>query len=158
MRNVRIILSAQGEVKKGLYCLCIRRGKERLFCLCIRLGLYCLCVRIGKEGVNCLYVRLDTAGLYCLCVRRGKEGLYCLYVRRIFTLQAYGQTFMADDRFFSVVGSAASALNSVSGMIWGWLADRYTFKVRFSPAVGMIDEHTSEFFSCNQNIPGMIWG
>ncbi|KAK7467820.1 hypothetical protein BaRGS_00036964, partial [Batillaria attramentaria] len=43
--------------------------------------------------------------------------------------KAYGQTFMQDDRFFSIVGSCASALNAVSGMVWGWIADRYTCKL-----------------------------
>ncbi|XP_076456383.1 apicoplast pyruvate carrier 1-like [Babylonia areolata] len=42
--------------------------------------------------------------------------------------KSYGQTFMEDDRFFSIVGSCASAFNAVSGMFWGWVADRYTFK------------------------------
>ncbi|KAK7091678.1 oxalate:formate antiporter-like [Littorina saxatilis] len=43
--------------------------------------------------------------------------------------KSYGQTFIKDDRFFSIVGSCASALNAVSGMFWGWVADRYTFKM-----------------------------
>ena len=98
---------------------------------------------------------------------RSMEGYprtHCLCLRRIFTLQAYGQTFITDDRFFSIVGSCASALNAVSGMIWGWVADRYTFKVSLSPlntVSGMIwfgDKYTFKVsLSPLNTVSGMIW-
>ncbi|XP_076438092.1 apicoplast pyruvate carrier 1-like [Babylonia areolata] len=61
--------------------------------------------------------------------------LWCMFLLAAFgdvflvsQYKSYGQTFISDDRFFSIVGSCAAAFNAVGGIFWGWLADRFTFK------------------------------
>ena len=48
-------------------------------------------------------------------------------------LQAYGQTFIHDDRFLSIIASCTAVFNSLGRPIWGAVADRFCFQV--SPCV-----------------------
>jgi hypothetical protein len=44
-------------------------------------------------------------------------------------LQAYGQTFISDDLFLAAVGTIAAFCNASGRIMWGTIADRYSFKV-----------------------------
>ena len=51
--------------------------------------------------------------------------------------QAYGQTFIYDDDFLAWVGIFAAVCNASGRILWGTVADRYSFKVGlFAVAVG----------------------
>ncbi|XP_071085004.1 apicoplast pyruvate carrier 1-like [Haliotis cracherodii] len=43
--------------------------------------------------------------------------------------KAYGQTFIHDDQFLAVVGSFASLFNAGGRILWGYLGDKFSFKV-----------------------------
>ncbi|XP_035693942.1 oxalate:formate antiporter-like [Branchiostoma floridae] len=43
--------------------------------------------------------------------------------------KAFGQTKIQDDHFLALVGAFSAVLNAVGRPFWGWLADRYSFKV-----------------------------
>ncbi|XP_060077328.1 uncharacterized protein LOC132556890 [Ylistrum balloti] len=43
--------------------------------------------------------------------------------------KTYGQTFIKDDRFLAVVGSLAAVCNGGGRILWGYLADKFCFKV-----------------------------
>ncbi|XP_046378141.2 oxalate:formate antiporter-like isoform X1 [Haliotis rufescens] len=43
--------------------------------------------------------------------------------------KAYGQTFINDDQFLTVVGSIASLFNAGGRLFWGYLGDKFSFKV-----------------------------
>ncbi|KAL8561528.1 hypothetical protein ACOMHN_057222 [Nucella lapillus] len=87
-----------------------------------------------EKKENCVEVDMDVPPLQMLRSRM----FYCIWVMFLLgglggvivasQYKAYGLTFLKDDRFFSIVGSCASAFNAVSGMFWGWVADKYTFK------------------------------
>ena len=44
-------------------------------------------------------------------------------------LQAYGQTFIEDDKFLALVGSFSSVFNALGRVFWGHMMDRTSFKV-----------------------------
>ena len=44
-------------------------------------------------------------------------------------LQAYGQTFIHDDHFLSLVASVSAIFNAVGRPFWGLLADRAGYRV-----------------------------
>ena len=44
-------------------------------------------------------------------------------------LQAYGQTFIHDDHFLSLVASVSAIFNAVGRPFWGLLADRTGYRV-----------------------------
>jgi MFS family permease len=46
--------------------------------------------------------------------------------------KTFGQTFIADDDFFTNVGTAASLANAFGRLGWGFLADKIPSKVHFS--------------------------
>lgn len=54
----------------------------------------------------------------------------------LFSLQAYGQTFITDDYFLAIVGSLAAFFNSGGRILWGILADRYSVRVRSPRPMG----------------------
>eukprot|EP00058_Branchiostoma_floridae_P015308 XP_002600796.1 hypothetical protein BRAFLDRAFT_95083 [Branchiostoma floridae] len=43
--------------------------------------------------------------------------------------KAFGQTKIQDDHFLALVGAFSAVLNSAGRPFWGWMADRYSFKV-----------------------------
>lgn len=43
--------------------------------------------------------------------------------------QAYGQSFIKDDHFLAIVGSLAAVCNGSGRIMWGHLADKYSFRV-----------------------------
>uniref|UniRef100_A0A0B7A8L4 Major facilitator superfamily (MFS) profile domain-containing protein n=1 Tax=Arion vulgaris TaxID=1028688 RepID=A0A0B7A8L4_9EUPU len=43
--------------------------------------------------------------------------------------KAYGQTFISDDTFMGVVGSFAALFNAFGRIMWGSIADRFSFRV-----------------------------
>ncbi|KAL8603386.1 hypothetical protein ACOMHN_004237 [Nucella lapillus] len=43
--------------------------------------------------------------------------------------KSYGQSFIKDDQFIAVVGSCAAVFNALGGLVWGHLADRFSFHV-----------------------------
>ena len=43
--------------------------------------------------------------------------------------QAFGQRFITDDRFLSVVGSMASVFNCIGRPFWGAIMDKFGYKV-----------------------------
>ncbi|CAL1545164.1 unnamed protein product [Lymnaea stagnalis] len=43
--------------------------------------------------------------------------------------KAYGQTFIVDDTFLALVGAFAALFNAVGRIIWGLIADRFSFRV-----------------------------
>ena len=43
--------------------------------------------------------------------------------------QAYGQTFINDDVFLAWVGTFAAVCSASGRILWGTLADKYSFKV-----------------------------
>ncbi|XP_066267714.1 uncharacterized MFS-type transporter YhjX-like [Branchiostoma lanceolatum] len=43
--------------------------------------------------------------------------------------KAFGQTKIEDDHFLALVGAFSAILNALGRPFWGWLADRYSFKV-----------------------------
>ena len=42
--------------------------------------------------------------------------------------KSYGETFISNDRFLAIVGSFASVFNGLCRILWGYLADRISFK------------------------------
>lgn len=47
-----------------------------------------------------------------------------------FLLQAYGQSFINDDYFLSLVGACSSLFNAIGRITWGIVADKFSFRVR----------------------------
>ncbi|CAH1245153.1 SLC16A14 [Branchiostoma lanceolatum] len=45
--------------------------------------------------------------------------------------KAFGETKIEDDHFLALVGAFSAVLNALGRPFWGWLADRYSFKVSF---------------------------
>lgn len=45
-------------------------------------------------------------------------------------LQAYGQSFINDDYFLSLVGACSSLFNAIGRITWGIVADKFSFRVR----------------------------
>nr|XP_006819140.1 PREDICTED: uncharacterized protein LOC100370263 [Saccoglossus kowalevskii] len=43
--------------------------------------------------------------------------------------KAYGQTFIADDMFLALVGSFSSVCNALGRIMWGYLADKISYKI-----------------------------
>lgn len=43
--------------------------------------------------------------------------------------KAYGQMFIQDDHFLALVGSFAAVFNAGGRLFWGWLADRFSYKL-----------------------------
>lgn len=43
--------------------------------------------------------------------------------------KTFGQTFMTDDKFLSLVGSFAALLNALSTFVWGFLIEKLPFKL-----------------------------
>jgi len=43
--------------------------------------------------------------------------------------KAFGQTFINNDQYLATVGAIAAVLNSGMRVVWGFLADKYTYKV-----------------------------
>ena len=52
-----------------------------------------------------------------------------MYSFHVPAFQAYGQTFINDDVFLAWVGAFAAICNALGRIMWGTLADRYSFKV-----------------------------
>ena len=62
--------------------------------------------------------------LLWLCLLFGGLGLPALDIYK-----AFGQTFLDDDEFLAMIGAFAGIFNSGGRLVWGFLGDRYTFKV-----------------------------
>jgi MFS family permease len=43
--------------------------------------------------------------------------------------KTFGQTFIKDDHFFAITGSIGGVFNSFGRLFWGYMIDRYSFKV-----------------------------
>ena len=43
--------------------------------------------------------------------------------------KTFGQTFISDDSFLSIVGSVSSAFNATGRLLWGYLVDKIPYKV-----------------------------
>jgi hypothetical protein len=46
--------------------------------------------------------------------------------------KTFGQTFINNDKFLSIVGSTASFFNALGRLFWGFLIDKLSFKVKSS--------------------------
>lgn len=44
-------------------------------------------------------------------------------------MQTYGQTFIRDDHFMAAVSSVSSVFNCLGRLVFGALADRFSFQV-----------------------------
>ncbi|KAI3388043.1 hypothetical protein SNEBB_008849 [Seison nebaliae] len=46
--------------------------------------------------------------------------------------KAYGQTFIKDDKFLAIVGAIAGIMNSSGRVMWGYICDRFSYKLAMS--------------------------
>ncbi|XP_021344893.1 uncharacterized protein LOC110444864, partial [Mizuhopecten yessoensis] len=51
--------------------------------------------------------------------------------------KTYGQTFIKDDHFLAIVGSLAAVCNGGGRILWGYLADKFCFKVASMLSCGL---------------------
>lgn len=77
-----------------------------------------------KEALKTHHLYLIAAMLSLSTV--GSSGIITFY-------KAFGQTFIFDDRFLAITGSIAGIFNSTGRLFWGYLIDRFSFKV-YTPA------------------------
>ena len=54
----------------------------------------------------------------------GKSFIYC----KINDFQAYGQSYIEDDHFLSIVGALAAIFNATGRIFWGNLCDGYGYR------------------------------
>ncbi|XP_033733057.1 oxalate:formate antiporter-like isoform X2 [Pecten maximus] len=76
-----------------------------------------------------------------------KKAFYMLWFLYLFNGQGiqfisslyktYGQTFIKDDRFLAIVGSLAAVCNGGGRILWGYLADKFCFKVASMMSCGL---------------------
>lgn len=57
------------------------------------------------------------------------DGFSMVYVATLY--KAFGQTFIRNDILLAVVGSVASIFNAAGRIFWGYIADKFSFKVSF---------------------------
>lgn len=59
--------------------------------------------------------------------------------------KAYGQTFIKDDHFLAVVGSLAAVCNGFGRILWGHIADKYSFRMAMMLSCGSFAVLTLSF-------------
>ena len=60
--------------------------------------------------------------------------------------KVFGQTFIKDDKFLSVVGSISSVFNCSGRLLWGLVMDRFSYKVSMSIESAILVILTSTFY------------
>eukprot|EP00118_Oscarella_pearsei_P015609 m.141592 g.141592 ORF g.141592 m.141592 type:complete len:461 (+) comp38348_c1_seq13:61-1443(+) len=70
---------------------------------------------------------LKTKRFYMLWVMFFCLGQAVTFVASLY--KAYGLTYINDDAFMAIVGSIASPFNALGRILWGFLADRFSFRI-----------------------------
>ena len=95
-----------------------------------------------------------------LCVTRSKaikrKEFYLLWITRLSVVmlsnvvsayyKVFGQTFIRDDKFLSLVGSISSIFNCFGRLLWGLIMDRFGYKVSMSVVSILLTLLMSTFF------------
>lgn len=81
-----------------------------------------------KEGIHPLMV-LRSFNFYHLWVMFLLAGFSVTFIANLY--KVFGLSFIDDDQFLAIVGSASSILNCTGRIVWGLVADRFTFKIAF---------------------------
>ena len=78
------------------------------------------------EGVHPLVV-LKSFNFYHLWVMFLVAGFAVSFIANLY--KVFGLSFIDDDQFLAIVGSASSILNCAGRVVWGLIADRFSFKI-----------------------------
>lgn len=54
---------------------------------------------------------------------------FSTYLKFLFQIKSFGQTFIDDDKFLTSVNAGSSVINLFLKILWGWIIDKYCFKV-----------------------------
>ena len=60
------------------------------------------------------------------CMMVGGMGMFALDMYK-----AFGQSFLHDDRYLAMVGASAAIFNCLGRLVWGFIVDRFKFKVSY---------------------------
>lgn len=78
---------------------------------------------------------IKTRAFWTLAVIFLFNGLGVIIVSAMF--KAYGQTFIKDDYFLTLVASVSALFNASGRLLWGYIGDKYSFKLGMSLLSGL---------------------
>ncbi|CAF1022301.1 unnamed protein product, partial [Brachionus calyciflorus] len=97
---------------------------------------------VKNEQINSLGIQYENPNDGLTLNQAIKTPIFWIFFLKIFTqmvpcglivnfYKTYGQTFIADDKFLSLIGSMASIFNGMGTFLWGFLIDRFPYKICF---------------------------
>ena len=97
-----------------------------------------------NNGVHPLRV-IRTLNFYHLWVMFLLAGFSVNFITTLY--KVFGLSFISDDQFLAIVGSTSSILNCAGRIVWGLIADRFSFKFSLVLQSGVMTIFLSTFYA-----------